>query len=87
MHGFGIAVLRVLNEKHHQESNDGGAGIDNELPGIGKMKDGTSARPDHDDQNRDRERPGAAENVGCLAGKDMKGVLKATKKIVFFFRG
>src|SRR6266404_5186278 len=35
---FGIAVLRVLNEEHHQERDDGRAGVDNELPGIGEMK-------------------------------------------------
>src|SRR6266404_3919623 len=35
---FGIAVLRVLNEEHHQERDDGRARVDNELPGIGEMK-------------------------------------------------
>jgi len=87
VHRLRIAVLRVLNEKHHQKSNDGGARIDNELPGIGKMKDRTGAGPDNDNENRDRERPGTPENVGCLSGKDMKGLLKTAEKIVFFFRG
>src|SRR5438874_6560897 len=41
MSRFGIAVLRILNEKDHQESNNCRSGINNELPGIGVMKRGT----------------------------------------------
>jgi hypothetical protein len=51
------------------------------------MKDRTCARPNKDDENRDGERPGAAENVGCLPGKDMEGLLKTTEKIVLLSRG
>ena len=40
MSRFGIAVLRILNEKDHQESNDCRSGINNELPGIRIMKRG-----------------------------------------------
>ena len=32
--GFPVAVLRVLNHEDHQKSNDGRAGIDDELPGV-----------------------------------------------------
>ena len=38
MHRFGVAVLRVLNQEDHQESDDGGGGVDDQLPGIGEMK-------------------------------------------------
>ena len=38
MSRFSIAILCILNEKDHQESNNGRAGIDNELPGVRKMK-------------------------------------------------
>src|SRR5579871_5745711 len=31
---FRIAVLRVLDHEHHQESYDGGRGVDHELPGV-----------------------------------------------------
>jgi hypothetical protein len=37
---FGIAVLRILDEKDHQESNNCRSGINNELPGIRIMKRG-----------------------------------------------
>ena len=42
MSRFGIAILRILNEKDHQESNNGRPGINNELPGVGIMKRGAS---------------------------------------------
>ena len=38
MNRFGIAVLRILNEKDHQESNNCRSGINNELPRIRIMK-------------------------------------------------
>ena len=38
MSRFGIAVLRILNEKDHQESNNGRYRIDNEQPGIRIME-------------------------------------------------
>ena len=34
MHCLGVAVLCVLDEKHHQKRNDSRAGINNELPGV-----------------------------------------------------
>ena len=45
MNRFGVAVLRVLDQEDHQESDDGGAGIDDELPGIGVMKKCGRSRP------------------------------------------
>ena len=40
MSRFGIAVLRILNEKDHQESNNCRYGINNEQPGIRIMERG-----------------------------------------------
>jgi len=40
MNRFGIAVLRILNQKHHQKSNNGRSGINNKLPSIRIMKCG-----------------------------------------------
>src|SRR5690606_8853601 len=34
LQGRAIPVLRVLDEEHHEEGDDGRAGIDDELPGI-----------------------------------------------------
>ncbi len=29
-----VAVLRVLDQEHHEKRNDGGSGVDDQLPGI-----------------------------------------------------
>jgi len=33
-----MAVLCVLNQKHHEKRDDCRGGVDDQLPGIGKMK-------------------------------------------------
>src|SRR5690348_5720920 len=44
-----VPVLGVLNEKNHQEGNNGRAGIDDELPSVGVAEVGASESPDHDE--------------------------------------
>ena len=46
MNRFGVAVLRVLNQKYHQERDNGRGGVDDQLPRVGKMKSGTCNQPD-----------------------------------------
>src|SRR4051812_18435913 len=38
LNGRAIAILRILNQKHHQEGDDGGPGVDDKLPCIRIMK-------------------------------------------------
>ena len=83
MHCFGVAVLCVLNEKHHQKRNDGCASINNELPGVGKMKGRAGHAPYDNDKNGRDKRPGAAENDRCAPGEDTKCVRYDAKKIAF----
>ena len=45
--GGSVPVLRILYEKNHKERYDSGARIDDELPCIGKAKEGTAHGP-HD---------------------------------------
>jgi hypothetical protein len=47
----GVAVLGVLDQEHHEESDDRGAGVDDELPGIGVAESRAGDRPgrDYDD--------------------------------------
>src|SRR5687768_1322621 len=49
LHGLSITVLRILNEKYHQESDNGGAGVDHQLPGITKFENRSCKRPQHND--------------------------------------
>jgi hypothetical protein len=45
---LGIAVLGILNQKHHQKSDNRRGGIDHELPGVGKMENRSGGGPDRD---------------------------------------
>src|SRR5687768_12412184 len=46
----GIAVLSALDQKHHQERDDGGAGVDDQLPGVGVAKNRAGERPSENDR-------------------------------------
>ena len=48
--GLGILVLASLNEEDHEKCDDGGTRIDDELPGIGVVEEGSADEPDHDDE-------------------------------------
>ena len=43
MYGLSVAVLRFLDEKHHQKSDYRGSGIDHELPSIAVTNSGPEA--------------------------------------------
>jgi hypothetical protein len=45
MERFGVAVLGVLNQEHHQEGYNCRRGIDDKLPSIGKVAKGTEGGP------------------------------------------
>ena len=51
----GVAVLRVLNQEHHQERDDGGRCIDDELPGVAEAEERPADRPDDDRREREQE--------------------------------
>src|SRR5437868_5572138 len=42
-----VAVLRVLNDEHHQESYDGRKTVHHELPRLGEFKKCSARRPSH----------------------------------------
>src|SRR5438132_1248954 len=51
-----IAVLGVLDEEHHQEGDDGRAGVDHQLPGVRETEEWSTCRPYDDDQAADGKR-------------------------------
>src|SRR5680860_1524428 len=53
MHRRGIAVLRVLDHEHHEEGDNRGRGVDDQLPGIAESKKGPGDAPN--DERRDGE--------------------------------
>lgn len=67
----GLMVLGYLEPEDHKESNDGRCGIDDELPGIGPMKEGSSSDPDEHSEEYDQARPGGPGQSSC-ALRDME---------------
>jgi len=47
---LGVSILGVLNQKYHQEGDNGRSGVDDQLPRVGKVKNGASNEPDDNDQ-------------------------------------
>src|SRR5260370_35305499 len=81
MHGFGVAGLRVLDQKHHEEGDDGCGGVDDQLPGIGEMKRWSGQNPYKDNQHSAGKSPRASEGDRGTAGEDAKCVAYDTKEI------
>jgi hypothetical protein len=50
VNGPGVTVLGVLDQKHDQESDDGGAGIDDQLPGVRVVEVRPRNKPQCDDE-------------------------------------
>ena len=51
-----VLVLALLDEKNHQEGDDSGSRIDNELPVFREVKDRTAEEPDADGYDRKAKR-------------------------------
>ena len=82
---LGIAILCVLNQKYHQEGDNGRSGIDDQLPRVGKMKSGASKEPDDNDKHSCGKCPCAAEHTGGTPREHTERVADETKKIAFLF--
>src|SRR5690606_15735650 len=77
LQGGAVAVLRVLDEEHHQEGDDGGAGVDDELPGIGEAEERAAYRPGHHDGAAGEKGEWRAGSVGGRVGGRGKYPLEA----------
>ena len=55
----GVAVLRALDQEHHQEGDDRRAGVDHELPRVAEAEQRPADRPqeDHEQRGAERRRP------------------------------
>ncbi len=84
MDRFCIAVLRVLNQKHHQKRNDGRGRVNDELPCVGKMKGRSGNEPDNNDKHGPSKCPCAAEHHRGAAGENTERVADYAEEIVLF---
>src|SRR5215813_12555756 len=81
MHCFGVTVLGVLNQKHHEERDDCRGGVDDQLPGVRKMECGSRKQPNDNDKHSSTKRPGAAEHDGGPMCENAECVTNDAKKI------
>lgn len=63
-----VAVLRVLDQEHHQERDNGRRGIDDQLPGVVVVEIGSAQAPYQDQCDGCVEGSGAA----CPAGQGLR---------------
>src|SRR5436190_12597461 len=85
MHCFGVTILCVLNQKYHQKRDHRRRRVDDQLPGIGKVKSGPCNDPYTNDKHSCSERPGAAKHRGRTLRENTKCVTDHTKEIAFLF--
>ena len=71
----GVAVLRVLHQEHHQEGDDGGAGVDDELPVLGEAEQRSGQRPDDHPAEREHEGERLAGEGGDPPGEGGEGAV------------
>src|SRR5262249_39073003 len=67
-----VAILRVLNEENHQEGNDGGAGVDDQLPRFREAEERAADGPDDDQSQCHQERDVVAGQLRDPAGHASK---------------
>ena len=80
---FGVAVLGVLNNENHQKGDDGRAGVDDELPGIGEVEHRTEHGPDHDGGERQQKGCRRADRQRKPVSADAEAVLKREAVRIF----
>lgn len=69
-----VSVLGVLDDEDEPEGDDCGSGVDDQLPGIGKTKDGSRYTPNHHDTDRRGKCPPCADVVGDCFGESLKHI-------------
>jgi len=55
LNGRAVAVLRILNQKHHQKGGDVRPRVHDQLPGVLIRKDRPCREPDHHADRRERK--------------------------------
>jgi len=60
--------LSILDQEHHEKSDDRGAGVDDELPGVGEPKDWSGEDPGKDECAGYDKGTGIAGLVGYTFG-------------------
>ena len=69
LNGCSIAVLGVLDQKHHQEGNDSRSSIDDELPRVRELEERATQRPKDNGDNAQKKGYRPPRRLGHTARK------------------
>lgn len=87
--GFAVTILRVLDEEYHQEGDNGGASIDDELPCIGEIKQRSGDTPNEHDSHCAEEYTGRTGKIGdscrCPTKRFFHGAFSITLCLWFWY--
>ncbi|CUS37480.1 hypothetical protein COMA2_30295 [Candidatus Nitrospira nitrificans] len=78
-----VTILGVLDQEDHQERHNGGAGIDDQLPGVAEMENWAGDRPGRDNHHRNSECSGGPEQTSAMICQPVKyiGVFAKGRRI------
>lgn len=84
--GRAVAVLRVLDQKDHQERDDRRSGVDHQLPRVAVFKNRASDGPDDDDAESEDERRRTPRSPRCPVGDVPEDFGEPASSRASFFR-
>lgn len=61
-----MAILRILDQKDHQEGDDGRTSVDDQLPRVGKLEQRAANTPDDNNPGRKHKGRRTTRRQGCL---------------------
>jgi hypothetical protein len=85
--GHRVTVLGVLDEEHHEERDDRGTRVDDELPAVGVGEDRPGQPPHDDDGDGDDECPRRSHPLGDSLGELPEQVLHSLTSCPLSQRG
>src|SRR5438477_3079095 len=85
MHCFRVPILSVLDQKYHEEGDHRRSCVDDQLPGVGKMKSGPCEDPHTNDKRSSHKCPRTAEHHGGTVRENTECVAGNTKEIAVLF--
>src|ERR1700685_4361910 len=80
-----VTVLRILDQEDHQKCDDRCTGINNQLPRIRVVEDGSGDSPSHDDADGSGKGPPGAQIVRASASKPGEPVRTGHRFFRYFY--
>jgi hypothetical protein len=72
-----VTILSVLDEENHQKGDDCRSRVNNQLPGVGKLKEGACDPPNYDDHHGKKECRDRPRQIGYRVREPAKDIVHA----------